>query len=153
MIVSYLYTGYINITEGNVKDVIPACKMLKLTSACDTCETFAMETVNPGNCIGLYKMATANDFHQLSAKALHVMENNFGAVAWGKEFLSMSEIDLTGYIQKENLKIPNEDPVFNAVTSWVRQKPQDQKNHKTTKPKTIQFLPTDCSCPSQTLFY
>ncbi len=128
VIVSYLYTGNINITEENAKDVIPACKMLKLTSACDTCETFALETVNPGNCIGLYKMATANDFHQLSAKALHVMENNFGAVACGKEFLSMSETDLAGYIQNGSLEITNEDPVFEAVISWVRQKPQERKS-------------------------
>ncbi len=33
VIVSYLYTGNINITLENAKDVIPACKMLKITSA------------------------------------------------------------------------------------------------------------------------
>ncbi len=126
MIVSYLYTGNINITAENAKDVIPACKILKLTSACDICEMFAVEKINPGNCIGLYKMATAYDFQHLSAKALHVMENNFNDVVSKSEFLTMSETDLTTYIQNENLKIPNEDPVFEAVKSWVRQEPQER---------------------------
>ncbi len=126
MIVSYLYTGNINITAENAKDVIPACKILKLTSACDICEMFAVEKINPGNCIGLYKMATAHDFQHLSAKALHVMENNFNDVVSGSEFLTMSETDLTTYIQNENLKISNEDPVFEAVKSWVRLKPQER---------------------------
>ncbi len=125
VIVSYLYTGNIEITADTVKDVIPACKILKLRTASDICETFAMETVNPGNCIGLYKMATANDFYNLSAKALHVMENNFNAVVSGKEFFTMSETDLAGYIQNENLKIPNEDPVFEAVKSWIRHREEN----------------------------
>ena len=126
--VSYLYTGNINITSENAKDVMPACKMLKLTSAGDTCETFALGIVNPGNCIDLYKMATRYDFEHLSAKALHVMENNFSAVVSGKEFLTMSEADLTGYIQNGNLKIPNEDVVFDAVKDWVTQKPRERES-------------------------
>ncbi len=128
VIVSYLYTGHLNITAENAKDVIPVCKILKLTSACDICETFALEIVSPGNCIGLYKMATAHEFNQLSAKALHVMENNFSAVVSGREFLTMSETDLTDYIQNGNLKIPNEDPVFEAVKSWVTQDQQERKH-------------------------
>ncbi len=128
VIVSYLYTGHINITAENAKEVIPSCKMLQLTTACDTCENFALEMVNPENCIGLYKMSTEHDIHHLSANALHVMQNNFGTVVSGKEFLSMSETDLTGYIQNENLTIPNEDPVFDAVVSWVRHKPQERKS-------------------------
>ncbi len=127
VIVSYQYTGHINITEKNVKDVMPACKMLKLTSASDICETFALELVNPGNCIGLYKMGTAHDFQYLAAKALEVMENNFNMVVSSTEFLTMSETDLTGYIKSENLKIPNEDSVFEAVTSWVRQNLQERE--------------------------
>ncbi len=127
VIVSYLYTGHINITEENVKDMIPACKMLKLTSACNTCEMFTLEIVSPGNCIGLYKTGTAHNFQHLSAKALHMMENNFNTIVSTGEFLSMSETDLTGYIKSENLKIPNEDPVFEAVRSWVRQNPQERE--------------------------
>ncbi len=128
VIVSYLYTGYINITDDNAKGVITGCKILELASACDTCETFALRMVNPGNCIGLYKIATAHNFHHLSAKALHVMENNFNAVVSGREFFTLSETELTSYIQNGNLKIPNEDPVFEAVISWIRHQPQGRKS-------------------------
>ncbi len=128
VIVSYLYTGSINITAENVRDVIPACKMLNLTSAYGICEKFAMNTVNPGNCIGVYKMATGNDVQQLAEKALDIMVNNFTEVVSGREFLTMSEKDVADYIQNENLKIPNEDPVFAAVVSWVKHHPQDRES-------------------------
>ncbi len=127
VIVSYLYTGNINITAENAKEVIPACKMLKLTSACDTCETFALETVTAANCIGLYKMAMAHGVQQLSTKAFDVMMNNFNEVVSGREFLSMSEAGVADYIKNENLKIPNEEPVFAAVVSWVRHQPHERE--------------------------
>ena len=128
VIVSYLYTGNINITAENAKDVIPACNMLKLTTACDISENFALKIVNPRNCISLYKMAKTNDIEQLSAKALDMMVSNFTEVVSGREFLTMSETDVAGYIQNGNLKIPNEDPVFGAVVSWVRHQPQERES-------------------------
>ncbi len=43
VIVSYIYTGNINITVENAEDVISLCKTLKLNSAYDTCEAFLKE--------------------------------------------------------------------------------------------------------------
>ncbi len=128
VIVSYLYTGNINITAENARDAIPACKMLKLTSACDTCERFALETINPGNCIDLYRMASAHDIQDLAAKTLDMMVNNFTEVVSGEEFFNMSENEVVDYIQNENLKVADEDPVFEAVVSWVRHQPQERES-------------------------
>ena len=127
VIVSYLYTGNINITTENANDVIPACKVLQLKSAYDICFNFTLDTVNPGNCIGLYKMSKTNDVQQLSAKALNMMVSNFTEVVSGKEFLAMSEKDVADYIQNENINIPNEDPVFEAAVSWVRNQPLERE--------------------------
>ncbi len=127
VIVSYLYTGNINITQENASDVMPVCKMLQLKSAYDICVNFTLDTVNPGNCIGLYKMAKTNDVQQLLAKTLDMMESNFTEVVSGREFLTMSEQDLADYIQNENVNILNEDPVFEAVVSWVRSQPLERE--------------------------
>ncbi len=124
VIVSYVYTGNIDITVENATDVIPACKMLKLTSAYDICERFMLDKVTAGNCIGLYKMAKTNEVQQLLAKTLDVMVDNFTDVVSGREFLTMSEPDVVEYIQNENLKIPNEDPVFEAIVLWVEHERQ-----------------------------
>ncbi len=128
VIVSYLYTGNINITQENEMEVIPACKILNLTSAWETCEKFALKTVNPGNCIGLFKMASAHDFQDLSSKALDVMVSNFTEVVSGREFFKMPDNEVVDYIQNENLKIPDEDPVFEAVVSWVRHHAQERES-------------------------
>ncbi len=128
VIVSYFYTGYINITEENIKDVMPACKTLNLASASAICDAFASEMINPGNCIGLYKMAMAHDFQDLSVKALLIMQKNFSAVLSGREFFAISETDLVGYIQNWNLNSLNNDLVFEAVKMWVRYQPLERES-------------------------
>ncbi len=128
VVVSYLYTGNINITVENEMEVIPACKMLKLTSAYDTCETFALETINPGNCIGLFKMASTLDAQDLAAKSLDMMVSNFTEIVSDREFFNLPENEVAEYMQNENLKIPVEDPVFEAVVSWVRHQPQERES-------------------------
>ncbi len=58
VIVSYLYTGNINITLENAGDVVSVCKMLKLKSAFATCEAFVLENISPQNCIELLLQLT-----------------------------------------------------------------------------------------------
>ena len=112
IIVSYMYTGHVNITVENAVDMIPSCKMLQLSSAYDTCETFLLNNTNPKNCIGLYRLATEHSVLHLKDKAIEVMANNLNDVVSGPEFQDMSADEVEEYIQNENLRISNEDPVY-----------------------------------------
>ena len=129
LVVNYMYTGHINITVENSGDVLPACTILKLSSAYDTCETFLLENTHPMNCIGLYRLATEHDAQRLREKAREVMLNNLCKVVSGPEFQDMSADEVEEYIQNENLRIPNEDPVYEAVISWIRYKPEERTSY------------------------
>ncbi len=123
LIVSYLYTGRINITAENAKDLIPACEILKLRSLLNTCERYIQDQslINPDNCIGFYNMATRlPNATGLKEKAYHVMVSKFKEVVKGPEFKAMTEKEVIQYVQSEKLKLPNEDPVYDAVVAWVR---------------------------------
>ncbi len=126
IVVSYMYTGNINITLENAGDVVSACKMLKLNSASEKCEVYLIEKISPANCIAFYKIATAHDVQQLKEKAREVMENDFETVVSGPEFLEMSANEVKEYIQSEGLRIRNEDPVYDAVMSWINYKADER---------------------------
>ncbi len=138
-IVSYIYTGHVNITVENAGNVIPACKILKLSSAYATCESYLMDKITPANSIGLYNVATINGIPQLQKKAKEVMVNNFKEVVSGPEFQSMSVHDVEEYIQNEGLRIPNEDPVYDAVISWISYQPEERSLHFSQLIKNIRF--------------
>ncbi len=125
VIISYIYTGHINITVENARDVFPALKVLKLKSACKLSEEFLQDAINPGNCVSLYRMATEQKAKVLKANAEEVMINNFQEVVCSAEFLDMSIEELERYIQNDNIDIPNEDVVFGAVVSWFAHKSEE----------------------------
>ncbi len=143
---SYIYTGNINITVENAGDVISLCKTLKLNSAYDTCEAFLKEQANPANCIGLYRMAIRNDVKELKETAREVMLNNFKEVVAGPEFLDMTADEVEEYTQNENLRIPNEDPVYDAVISWIRHESEQRESHfsQIVKSVRLRYCSTYC---------
>ncbi len=139
IIVSYLYTGHIKITVENAEDMIPACKMLNLHSACEPSDSYLMQKISPANCIGLYKVAATNNMEQLKAKARGIMLTDFRDVVSGIEFQNMSFNDVEEYIQNDDLGIPNEDAVYDAVLSWIKYRPDNRSRHFSQLVKSIRF--------------
>ncbi len=139
VIVSYIYTGHVNITVENAGHVIPACKNLKLNSAYATCVSYLMDKITPANSIGLHNVATINEVPQLQKRAKEVMVNDFKEVVSGPQFQNMSAHDVEEYIQNEGLRIPNEDPVYDAVISWIRYQPDERSLHFSQLIKDIRF--------------
>ncbi len=129
IIVSYIYTGCINITVENARDVFPVLKMLGVKSACEVCEQFLVDAVNPANCIGLYRMATEQKAKLLKVKAEKVMMDKFQEVISYPEFQNLTVPELEQYIQSDNINIPNEDPVFGAVVRWFGQQQDKQASN------------------------
>ena len=139
IIVSYLYTGNINITVENAGDVIPACKILKLNSAFATCEAFLLENISPQNCIGLHRVASESNIQALREKTRDVMLNDFKEVVSGPEFQEMSLAGIEEYIKSQDLNIPNEDPVCDAVLSWIKFHPDERSRHFHQLVKSVRF--------------
>ncbi len=128
LVVSYLYTGKVNINVENAAEVIHACNLLKLRSLYDTCVKHLMKSVNPDNCIGLHRMAVLHKVDNLEKKTRNVMLESIKDVLAGKEFKEITEEELMGYIQDENLQVPDENLVFDSVVAWVNHDPDSRKS-------------------------
>ncbi len=127
LIVSYLYTGFINLTIDNANDVIAASKLLKLESLYRTCEDHLNDVANVRNCITLYRVAKLHGMGGLTDKARKLMLEKFTDVVAGEEFMAMTEQELIEYIQSDELCLPNENEVFAAVVAWVGHDPDKRK--------------------------
>ncbi len=127
VIVSYLYTGHINATIENGVDVIQACKMLNLNSASDLCVQFLLKYISPSNCLSFHKFARTHDIQNLKEKAEEVM-HDFSRAISDLEFYNMSVDDVEEYIENDNINIPCEDLVFQAVVFWIRHHPETRES-------------------------
>ena len=130
LVVSYLYTGYINITMDNAREVIAASKLLKLESLLQRCEVHLMDAADTINCITCFKIGTVHAMDRLRQAGLKLMVGNFSHVVASEDFMAMAESEVLEYIQRDDLCLPNEDDVFAAVVAWIRHEHDEPEKRK-----------------------
>ncbi len=80
-------------------------------------------------CIEIHRIAKTTSLTDLADKAWQVMLKEFTEISQLDSFKEMSETEVQEYIRDEGLGIVNQNPVFEAVVTWVR---HDEKSRKAT---------------------
>ncbi len=136
-IVSYIYCGQVALTVEKTEKLIPASLNLMLPELTQVCKDFLFDKVihDTTACIDIHRIAKINSLTDLAEKAWQVLLEKFQEVLQLDSFKKMSEIELQEYIRDERLNIANQDPVFQAVVTWIR---HDVENRKSSFEKLIE---------------
>ncbi len=127
-VVSYIYSGNIELTVEKTEKLIAASVSLMLPELTKECGNFLGErSSDTSDCIPVYRIAKANSLEDTSQKAWKTMLDNFQAIITTKAFKELSETEVQEYISDADLNVASEDPVFEAVVTWVR---HDMGNRK-----------------------
>ncbi len=129
-VVAYIYSGKIQLTVKKIEKMLPASVSLMLPELTDECKTFLDEAVNndTSDCSAVYKLAKANSLTKTADKAWQVLRRNFQDIAATDAFKDITETELQEYIRDEELNVAFEDPVFEAVVTWVRHDVNKRQN-------------------------
>ncbi len=120
-IIHYIYTAEIQITTANVQNLIQACEQLQFEGLKNACESFMHQQIEPTNCIGFYKFSKLFNLRLLQTGARSVMLTKLKEVVMSGEYKQLTVDDIIEYISDDNLKVSNEDTVFEAVVIWVKE--------------------------------
>ncbi len=128
-VVSYIYSGNIELTVEKTEKLIPAGVSLMLPELTKECEKFFEErNWDLSDCVAVYKIANANSLENAAKKAWDVMLENVQDITTTSAFKELSESEILKYIGDTELDIANEDPVFEAIVTWVRHNIQNRKD-------------------------
>ncbi|KAG0717689.1 Kelch-like ECH-associated protein 1 [Chionoecetes opilio] len=117
----FMYTGEIVINEMLVCQLLPAATMFQMNHVIDACCTFLEQQLEAGNTIGIASFAQQHGCMDLYRKANTFIEQHFSeaSVSMEEEFLQLSSCQLLNLIQRDELNVPDEKDVYNAVLKWV----------------------------------
>ncbi|XP_076040286.1 kelch like ECH associated protein 1 [Oratosquilla oratoria] len=115
----FMYSGEIVINEIMVCQLLPAATMLQMRHVIDACCTFLEQQLDAGNAIGIANYAQQHGCMDLYRKANIFIEQHFPQVSQEEEFLQLSHCQLLNLIQRDELNVPDERDVYNAVLKWV----------------------------------
>ncbi|XP_029458006.1 kelch-like protein 35 [Rhinatrema bivittatum] len=127
LLLDYMYGSSVVIREENVEGILEASDLLQVPRLRDACVTFLEGQLHPYNCVGIMRFADSFSIASLSEKSKKVMLEGFAEVSCHEEFLELSQKELTEYLSDEQLVVPREEVVFQAVMRWVRHREATRK--------------------------
>lgn len=77
ILVEYVYTSEVQVTEDNVQVLLPAANLLQLTDVRDACCDFLQVQLHPTNCLGIRAFADLHGCLDLLSHAELYIEQHF----------------------------------------------------------------------------
>lgn len=111
MLIDYVYTAEIQVTEENVQVLLPAAGLLQLQDVKKTCCEFLESQLHPVNCLGIRAFADMHACTDLLNKANTYAEQHFTDVVLSEEFLNLGIEQVCSLISSDKLTISSEEKV------------------------------------------
>jgi len=77
LLVDYVYSAEVHVTEDNVQVLLPAANLLQLTDVRDACCDFLQAQLHPSNCLGIRAFADLHGCLELLTHADSYIEQHF----------------------------------------------------------------------------
>lgn len=140
-LLNYIYTGEVEITEENVKELVFAGDYLLIESLKDKGSMYLEETLSPSNCLSVRAFSEKYDCEELMDKSESFILENFVAVSKSEEFLRLRVSEIEKLISIDDVIVESEEQVYEAVISWVK---HDVDNRRADFPQLLSKVRLGC---------
>lgn len=137
MILRYLYTSDINLTEQNVQDIFIVANMYQIPSIFSVCVSFLQEKLVLGNCLAIFRLGLLLDCPRLSLTAREFICERYQVVVRDQDFLQLGPSELAIIITSDALNVEQEELVFESLMDWVG---HDEKNRVKDLPELLHCI-------------
>ncbi|XP_029342093.1 ring canal kelch homolog [Acyrthosiphon pisum] len=109
LLIDYIYTGEIIVTEKHVQGLLPAANLLQLEYVTSACADFLITQLDPSNCLGIQRFADVHNCVELLISSEAYIKKQFLEVVQFDEFLSLSSEEVIKLISCDDLFVPLEE--------------------------------------------
>lgn len=129
LLVEYVYTSVVVVTEENVQVLLTAANLLQLTDVRDACCDYLQSQLDPSNCLGIREFADIHGCVDLFNYADSYIEQHFSEVVQFEEFLNLTAEQVEAFVKSDSLSIPSEEKIFECVIAWISFDPIARQQH------------------------
>uniref|UniRef100_A0A8C6UVX7 Kelch like family member 10 n=1 Tax=Neogobius melanostomus TaxID=47308 RepID=A0A8C6UVX7_9GOBI len=128
LVLDYIYTESITISENNVQDLVIAADMLNIVDLVQMCFKFMQGELSPDNCIGIWRFSDFVISPDTRDLAWRYMMNHFEEVVVCEEFQELTVQELIRITETDELNVKNESFVFEAILHWTNHALEERKS-------------------------
>ncbi|XP_061643392.1 kelch-like protein 4 isoform X1 [Phyllopteryx taeniolatus] len=119
-LVHFAYTGVLELKEETIESLLAAACLLQLSQVIQVCCNFLMKQLHPSNCLGIRSFADAQGCVDLLNVAHNYTMGNFLEVIQNQEFLLLPTAEIVKLLSSDDINVPDEEIIFQALMMWVR---------------------------------
>lgn len=134
LILKYLYTSKINVTEQNVQDIFAVANVYQIPSIFTVCVSFLQKRLSLSNCLAIFRLGLMLDCPRLAVSARNYACERFQLISRDEDFLQLQPSELAAILTNDNLNVEMEEAVFEALMSWVS---RDAENREKELPDLL----------------
>ncbi|XP_035657905.1 kelch-like protein 40a [Branchiostoma floridae] len=120
MIILYMYTSKLYISEDNVQDLLVTANILGISRVYGACVQFMSAHITVNNCCGVFQFGSWLNIEDLIKKAKECICDGYPEVCKGAEFVNMPLSCLIDILSDDSLNVEEEETVYESVLTWVR---------------------------------
>ncbi|KAL4240322.1 Kelch repeat and BTB [Mactra antiquata] len=120
LVMEYIYTGKEVVTQENVIKLLKASSLLQIKSLCEKCEVVLEPFIDLENCIDIWRLALIHSWEKVRVRAIEKILKNFVELSPLDAFMRLDAYELIQIIKDDNLDVPAEEVVLDAVLAWAR---------------------------------
>lgn len=120
MIIQYLYSAEIDLTDDNVQDIIAVANRFQIPSVFTVCVNYLQKKLSLANCMAIFRMGLVLSCPRLAVAARNYIADRFELLHKEDEFLKLAAHELFAVIGGDSLNVEKEELVFETVMAWVR---------------------------------
>uniref|UniRef100_A0A3Q1GRT6 Kelch-like family member 40b n=1 Tax=Acanthochromis polyacanthus TaxID=80966 RepID=A0A3Q1GRT6_9TELE len=127
LILKYLYTSKIKVTEQNVQDIFAVANMYQIPSIFTVCVSFLQKRLSLSNCLAIFRLGLMLDCPRLAVSARNYACERFQLISRDEDFLQLLPSELAAILTNDNLNVETEESVFEALMNWVSQDAENRE--------------------------
>ncbi|XP_019731683.1 kelch-like protein 23 isoform X2 [Hippocampus comes] len=129
LLVDYVYTAQVSITEKNVQSLLEAADLLQFNSVKRACEGFLIRLLDIDNCLGMHAFAQLHLCPRLERESRRVMLSRFAELIQQEEFLELDSNKIRTLLATQKLSVVRDELPIDAVTKWVIHDMENRIHH------------------------
>ncbi|XP_060847846.1 kelch-like protein 2 [Rhopalosiphum padi] len=120
ILIDYIYTGKIKVTNEDVKVLLPAAKILQLDYVRRACVEYLQTHINSSNCLSIKTFADLHKCTELRSCSEVFIKKNFLEMVKYDEFISLTCEQIIELISYNDIAVPSEVKIFECVINWIK---------------------------------
>ncbi|VDN05304.1 unnamed protein product [Thelazia callipaeda] len=126
-LLDFAYTSKVHINSDNAQQLLFAASILQMDTVCGACQRFLTQYLTTTNCLSIRQFAEQHNCVSLMSSVDDFAVEHFPELRVLPDFMQIPFSYLVDLLRSSDLKVNNEQEVFETVIFWVEENIEERK--------------------------